>query len=882
VATPAINPNGGSYTGSVFVAMQTATAGASIYYTTDGSTPTQSSTLYNGAITLSSSATVKAKAFKSGFNASAEASASFTVAPSGLVAYWKFDEGSGTTVSDSSGNGNTGTLVNGPLWTAGRVGNGLYFDGIDDNITVPDSNSLDLSSSFTLSAWVNPASTFTDFRSILAKNYKYYLYASSTGFCGDGSPLGGLYDGMDITVCQPSPLPANIWTHLTVTYNGSTLTLYRNGVAVATSTVSGTLSPSTGILQVAASQYGEYFQGFIDEVRIYNRALSNTEIQTIYQQDSVAASQTVTTSVTQPFNFALSNSGNKSVVAGSSVTNSIVTALISGSSQAVSFSVSGLPAGATGSFSSTACNPSCSTLLNIVTTGSTPAGTFPIIVTSTGGGVTKTTAFTLSVTLALTVATPTITPNGGNFLGSVSVAMQTATSGASIYYTTDGSTPSQSSQLYTGAMNVTSDTAINAQAFKSGYNPSSVASASFTLAAIAPPATGNVYYVATNGSDSNPGTISQPFRTIARGIASLASGDTLTIRGGTYNESINLASFGKLSGTSYSNATTIQAYGTEVVTLNGSLGSGSPGTGVAIRYFIFKGDATAKNFVIDCQFNGVKGCAGFGGGGNGGTIDHIKLDGVEIKNVDSRYQASLIQLGGNDGVGTDLWITNSKIHDQMGGCNLSGTSNNDSHAIYIQTGGHIIENTEIYNVAGMGIHQYNESAISMTGNIYRYNYIHDTGLGRTTIGTIYQCNPFTAFGLYMSHGSGNLAYNNLVIKNMNGINAIGPNLVYNNTVYGNGIGFPNPPCCYAGIWVSGNGAVVKNNIVYNNAIDGIANDGTGSIVSNNLTTDPLFVDAAANNFQLQSGSPAINAGTSNIATGIALQFNGSAPDIGAF
>jgi hypothetical protein len=87
------------------------------------------------------------------------------------------------------------------------VGNGLYFDGIDDNITVPDSASLDLSGSFTLSAWVNPASTFTDFRSILAKNYKYYLYASAAGFCGDGSPLGGLYDGMDITVCQPSPFP---------------------------------------------------------------------------------------------------------------------------------------------------------------------------------------------------------------------------------------------------------------------------------------------------------------------------------------------------------------------------------------------------------------------------------------------------------------------------------------------------------------------------------------------------------------------------------------------------------------------------------------------------------------------------------------------------
>ena len=98
---------------------------------------------------------------------------------SGLIAYWNFDEGAGTTACDSSGNGNTATLINGPLWTTGRVGKALYFDGINANATVPGSNSLNLSNSFTLSAWVNPASTFTDFRSILVKNYKYYLYASA-------------------------------------------------------------------------------------------------------------------------------------------------------------------------------------------------------------------------------------------------------------------------------------------------------------------------------------------------------------------------------------------------------------------------------------------------------------------------------------------------------------------------------------------------------------------------------------------------------------------------------------------------------------------------------------------------------------------------------
>src|SRR5206468_3437394 len=273
--------------------------------------------------------------------------------------------------SDSSGNGNTATLVNGPLWTAGKVGNALYFDGIDDNLTVPDSNSLDLSSSFTLSAWVNPVSTFTDFRSILVKNYKYYLYASVAGYCGDGSPLGGFSEVTNQTVCQPSPLPANAWTYLALSYNGSTLTLYRDGISVATSNATGALSATTGTLQIGANQFGEYFKGLIDEVRIYKRALTDTEIQAIYQQESVETSQTV--------------------------------------------------------------------------------------------------------------ATPLISPNGGSYSGSVSVTMQTAISGASIYYTIDGSTPTQSSTLYTGSMTLTSSRTVRAKAVKNGYNASTEASASFTI-----------------------------------------------------------------------------------------------------------------------------------------------------------------------------------------------------------------------------------------------------------------------------------------------------------------------------------------------------------------------------------------------------------------
>jgi parallel beta-helix repeat protein len=226
------------------------------------------------------------------FNASSDtaAVAAPSLSPAVLVAHWKFDEGIGTTASDSSGKGNTGTLKNGPVWAAGKVGRALYFDGIDDTVTVADSNSLDMSNAFTISAWVNPASTFTDWRAIVVKNSKYFLFASTAGWCGNGSPSGAFSAASLYMVCQPSALAANSWSYLTLTYNGATLTLYRNGIAVATSTISTTLSADTATLQIGGSQYGEYFKGFIDEVRVYNGALSSTEIQTIYQQELVATS----------------------------------------------------------------------------------------------------------------------------------------------------------------------------------------------------------------------------------------------------------------------------------------------------------------------------------------------------------------------------------------------------------------------------------------------------------------------------------------------------------------------------------------------------------------------------------------------------------------
>jgi glucose/arabinose dehydrogenase len=111
---------------------------------------------------------------------------------------------------------------------------------------------------------------------------------------------------------------------------------------------------------------------------------------------------------TPSFDFTLSNGGNKSVVRGSSTTNTIAAALSSGTAQPVTFTTSGLPAGTTASYNPTACSPTCSTVMTINTTTSTPLATSTITVTGTAGSVSHTTAFALTVTSGSDTTAPAV------------------------------------------------------------------------------------------------------------------------------------------------------------------------------------------------------------------------------------------------------------------------------------------------------------------------------------------------------------------------------------------------------------------------------------------------------------------------------------------
>jgi chitodextrinase len=208
-------------------------------------------------------------------------STSVGAAPSGLVAAYSFDAGSGTTLADASGTGNTGTIAGATWSSAGKNGGALSFDGSGDMVTVAGSPSLDVNAAVTLEAWVRPTTLGGDWRTVLVKerpgHLNYALYAHD----GGPGPSGHVNVGGSDRFSAAPPVPANAWTHLATTYDGTSLKLYVNGVVATTLAVGGPIATATNPLRIGGnSVWGEWFSGLIDDVRVYNRALSPSEIQT--------------------------------------------------------------------------------------------------------------------------------------------------------------------------------------------------------------------------------------------------------------------------------------------------------------------------------------------------------------------------------------------------------------------------------------------------------------------------------------------------------------------------------------------------------------------------------------------------------------------------
>lgn len=215
----------------------------------------------------------------------------------GLVGYWSFEDATGTKATDFSGNGKTGTLLpstSTPTWANGKRGKALSFDGTNDRVS-----SAQVVTSFPLSiaAWINP------------ERMGASTYGNAIFYQGTGSADGGLSftiinwfgsdtlfygNGSGSTISLESDIiTTNVWQHVAITVNASgTLNFYVNGNFISTATnVDFAATPPTQNSYLGAyydfSDSQRFFQGKMDEVRVYNRALSATEVTALYNSGSV-------------------------------------------------------------------------------------------------------------------------------------------------------------------------------------------------------------------------------------------------------------------------------------------------------------------------------------------------------------------------------------------------------------------------------------------------------------------------------------------------------------------------------------------------------------------------------------------------------------------
>ncbi len=207
----------------------------------------------------------------------------------GLVGYWSLNDCSASKATDFSGNGNTGTLTNFALsgstsnWVAGKRSCALNFDGSNDYVEVLDSTSLRPTTGLTLSAWVK--TTSSSLQRIVFKGdagNQYSLIESLSG--GDGK-VGLRAEGLSpVQVTSATAVNDGTWHHVVAAWNGTTTVIYIDGAVSTTASQTGTptYNSSSVFIGNGSPANGQYFNGTMDEVRIYNRALGATEVTALY------------------------------------------------------------------------------------------------------------------------------------------------------------------------------------------------------------------------------------------------------------------------------------------------------------------------------------------------------------------------------------------------------------------------------------------------------------------------------------------------------------------------------------------------------------------------------------------------------------------------
>ena len=201
----------------------------------------------------------------------------------GLVGAWLFNEGSGLKAFDLSGKGNHGNFGAGaavPTWVPGRTGPALDFDGTDDHVDCGNDASMSPLSALSVAMWIN-TSDFGSTRHIISNDRAgntmgWFLY---TGAPAAGGNVEMVFSGLDYKRAHGTIISGE-WNYVVGVYNGANVIIYINGIANVGDAITGNILYNTKLVHIGKRSdiADNYFKGTIDDVKIYNRALSASEI----------------------------------------------------------------------------------------------------------------------------------------------------------------------------------------------------------------------------------------------------------------------------------------------------------------------------------------------------------------------------------------------------------------------------------------------------------------------------------------------------------------------------------------------------------------------------------------------------------------------------
>jgi hypothetical protein len=661
--TPTFSPAGGSFTSAQQVTISDTTAGAVIYYTTNGTTPTTSSAVYSSAITVSASSTLEALAVAPGFTQSAVATVAFVIqssAPSTINFGSGFPSATGLQLNSvTKVNANSLEITNGGTYEAGSAfyTTPVNIQSFTTNFTFQLSNAAADGFTFTIQG-AGPTAVGG--------------YGGSLGY--GPNPTTGTTGGIGKSVAIKFDIYSN-------SGEGTDSTgMYTNG---ASPTVPAVNLTSSGIVLTSGDTMSAQL--------VYNGTtltlnLTDTVTNNTFSQAFTVNIPSIVGANTAYVGFTGGTGG------GTAIQNIKTWTFTSGTTQASAATPTFTPASGT-SFASTLsvsiADATPAAAIYYTTDGSTPttgsqlysapftiSATTTVHAIATASGYSQSSlgsaSYTYSPTQSVT-QTPTFAPaSGTSFSSTLSVSIADATPSAAIYYTTDGSTPTTGSQLYSAPFTISATTTVHAIATASGYTQSALGSASyaysptqsvtqtpafspaggsFTAAqqvTISDTTPGAVIYYTTNGT--TPTTASAVYSS-AITVSASSTLEALAIAPGFTQSTVASAAFVIQSGgtanisfgSGFPSATGLQLNGSTKVNVNnleltdgGSYEAGSAfwTTPVNIQAFTTSftfqlSSATADGFTFTIQDAGTTALGNYGGGlgygvnPNGGTTGGI-------------------------------------------------------------------------------------------------------------------------------------------------------------------------------------------------------------------------------------------------------------------